>query len=139
MYEAIKKEFPDAPIRQSENDFERSYHMHFVEDKSRFFIGREVCVRSCFRFGIPSSLLLVRGGVSCQVVCCAHVALLSYVAGPEQDIVHELFRHCDSGYLSESLPLVVVGAPGSGKTSLMAAFAKRCAAPGNRAHRTTGV
>jgi hypothetical protein len=42
------------------------------------------------------------------------------------DIIHELFRHCDSGNMSASLPLVVVGAPGSGKTSLMAAFAKRC-------------
>jgi hypothetical protein len=34
-------------------------------------------------------------------------------------------RQCDNGYFSESLPLMVVGAPGCGKTSLLAAFAKR--------------
>jgi Cdc6-like AAA superfamily ATPase len=36
-----------------------------------------------------------------------------------------LHRHCNSGFMSDSLPLVVVGAPGSGKTSLVAAFAKQ--------------
>jgi hypothetical protein len=82
LFQAIMIEFPAAPDRLSDLDFERSFHMHFVDDKSRYFIGRE-------------------------------------------DIIHELFRHCDSGYLSASLPLVVVGAPGSGKTSLMAAFAKK--------------
>jgi ABC-type molybdenum transport system ATPase subunit/photorepair protein PhrA len=41
-----------------------------------------------------------------------------------QELTEELIRHCDTGVHSDSLPLVVVGAPGSGKTSLVAAFAK---------------
>jgi Cdc6-like AAA superfamily ATPase len=43
-----------------------------------------------------------------------------------QELMESLHRHCNSGYMSDSLPMVVVGAPGSGKTSLVAAFAKQC-------------
>ncbi len=40
LYKAIMTEFPAAPDRLSDLDFERSYHMHFVEDKSRLCGGR---------------------------------------------------------------------------------------------------
>jgi MoxR-like ATPase len=46
-----------------------------------------------------------------------------------QELSDALFTHADTGYTADSLPLVVVGAPGSGKTSLVAAFAKRCVFP----------
>jgi hypothetical protein len=54
LYEAIVEEFPAPPERRSSLDLERSYHMHFVEDKSMHFIGRTVrgarqlAARCCF-------------------------------------------------------------------------------------------
>lgn len=83
LKDSICFEFPPPPGPLSELAFERAFHTHFVEERSRHFIGR-------------------------------------------QDMMEELRRHAQSNYQSESLPLVVVGAPGSGKTSLVAAFAKWC-------------
>jgi hypothetical protein len=42
LYNAIVLEFPEPPKMRSSLDLERSYHMHFVEDKSMHFIGRTV-------------------------------------------------------------------------------------------------
>ena len=59
LYEAIITEFPQPPAARSSLDLERSYHMHFVDDKSMHFIGRTVgplpwlllgrCVGPCLR------------------------------------------------------------------------------------------
>ncbi len=42
LYEAIITEFPEPPAPRSDLDFERAFHMHFVDDQSRYFIGRHV-------------------------------------------------------------------------------------------------
>ena len=79
--EAIFYEFPPPPPPLSALALERSYHLHFVEDRSRQFIGR-------------------------------------------RDLMETLQRHAQASFTSDSLPLVVVGSPGSGKTSLVSAFAR---------------
>ena len=81
LWEAVATEFPPPPPPPSELALERSYHNHFVDERSRQFIGRK-------------------------------------------DLVDELDGIASSGAHTESLPFVVVGAPGSGKTSLVTAFAK---------------
>ncbi len=48
LYQAIIMEFPEPPAVRSTLDLERSYHMHFVEDKSMHFIGRTVCEAHAF-------------------------------------------------------------------------------------------
>jgi hypothetical protein len=78
----IKKEFPPPPPPPSDLAYERGFHQHFVEERSRGFIGR--------------------GG-----------------------LISDLFSFGDDEGRSDSLPLVVIGAPGSGKTSLVTTFAKR--------------
>lgn len=82
LWEAIKAEFAPPPEVQSELAYERSFHMHFVEERSRGFIG-------------------------CQ------------------PLMNELMRFAADECRNDSLPLVVSGAPGSGKTSLVTAFSRR--------------
>jgi hypothetical protein len=119
LFEAIIKEFPAPPLPRSSLDLERSYHMHFVEDKSMHFIGRTV---SCLLLCLMDTPL--RGVFVLPRHAVRHFFLLSACV-LWQELMDALHRHCNSGYMAESLPLVVVGAPGSGKTSLVAAFAKQ--------------
>eukprot|EP01138_Halocafeteria_seosinensis_P010237 gb/GECG01010455.1/.p1 GENE.gb/GECG01010455.1/~~gb/GECG01010455.1/.p1 ORF type:complete len:2817 (+),score=410.58 gb/GECG01010455.1/:1-8451(+) len=81
LWEAIKQEFPPPPPPPSELALERSYHNHFVEERSRQFIGRKA-------------------------------------------LMNELEQVANSSFNTDSLPFIVVGAPGSGKTSLVTSFAK---------------
>jgi len=83
LWKAICFEFPPPPPPLSALEFERSFHQHFVEDRSRQFVGRRALI---------------------QRLC---------------DMVDK--------NETESLPIVVIGQPGSGKTSLVTAFSKHYA------------
>ena len=81
LWKAICFEFPPPPPPLSELEFERSFHEHFVEDRSRQFVGR-------------------------------------------QGLISRMVDMINSKMWVQSLPLVCIGAPGSGKTSLVTSFAK---------------
>lgn len=81
LWAAIAQEFPPPPPPPSEIAYERAFHVHFVEDRSRGFIGR-------------------------------------------QAMLADMTVFADDPARGDSLPLVIHGTPGSGKTSMICSFAK---------------
>lgn len=84
LYKAVCFEFPPPPPPLSDLEVERTFHAHFVDERSRQFVGR-------------------------------------------QKLIARLVSIVDSDIHHESLPLVVIGQSGSGKTSLVTSLAKHYA------------
>ena len=80
LYKAICFEFPPPPPPLSALEFERSFHEHFVEDRSRQFVGRLALIKQMCdmvdKDALQESLPIVVIGqpgvcARCARVCCA--------------------------------------------------------------------